>query len=553
MAFAIMARETLHSFVKHGMKLSSFLVFVSLCSVAAGCSSAGNTGGVSGTSRTLSEGARKSAMDRVIAGSAYEMQEMYSDAILEYQQALRIDPTADIYFFLAKCYAATERIDRSIEHLDSALVLDSLHIPSLQLRAELALGTSLDIATARECYRKIVSVEPRYDYQYMYGRLLEYTSSRQAEEFYKKIYDPIEDEGAAVPERLSALAMERRDTAEAIRWSAVVVRSRPGEPSGYYAHLQLLLAGSTDEALAFWVSTHSVLEADDQAEMFAVLVNALAEGGGADSMLAAAAPALLNARPLLCDSSMQCLLASSVLYAARRDTANALAAVERSVALAPDNTDIARYALGQYLYFGKPQKAVEQVMVMKNAGLMTPELFLIGSAAALAANNDATALSFAIQGVEADPESEDLWCQLGMVYSRMDSAGQSDGAYERALELNPRNALANNNLAYSRSERGEMLEESLRMSDVAVAAEPDNASYLDTKGWILYKLGRYDEAESYLRQALAVDSSSATLWEHLGDVLHKRGETAEARQAWRQSVYFEPLRQSALERLRKNP
>ena len=74
------------------------------------------------------------------------------------------------------------------------------------------------------------------------------------------------------------------------------------------------------------------------------------------------------------------------------------------------------------------------------------------------------------------------------------------------------------------------------MSQKAVAAEPDNAAYLDTIGWIYYKLGNYIEAEKYIKQAIELRESSAVVFEHLGDVYHKLGNSEQARQYWSKAL-----------------
>ena len=59
------------------------------------------------------------------------------------------------------------------------------------------------------------------------------------------------------------------------------------------------------------------------------------------------------------------------------------------------------------------------------------------------------------------------------------------------------------------------------MSAKVVAAEPKNATYLDTYAWVLYKLGRYADAKIYIDQTLKFVSDSTksnTLYEHAADI-----------------------------------
>jgi Flp pilus assembly protein TadD len=77
-------------------------------------------------------------------------------------------------------------------------------------------------------------------------------------------------------------------------------------------------------------------------------------------------------------------------------------------------------------------------------------------------------------------------------------------AYREAIELQENNAVAMNNLAYLFAERDIHLEEALAMVDQALMAEPEDASFLDTKGWVLYRLGHNAEALDYVKRALAI-------------------------------------------------
>jgi len=70
--------------------------------------------------------------------------------------------------------------------------------------------------------------------------------------------------------------------------------------------------------------------------------------------------------------------------------------------------------------------------------------------------------------------------------------------------------MAMNNLAYILSERAQDLEFALNLADRALEKEPDQHNLLDTKGWILYKLGRLQEALQFVSKAASMDEESET-------------------------------------------
>ena len=79
------------------------------------------------------------------------------------------------------------------------------------------------------------------------------------------------------------------------------------------------------------------------------------------------------------------------------------------------------------------------------------------------------------------------------------------------------------------------------MAWTALQQNPNNAAYLDTYAWILFQLGEYDRARTYIDQAV-INGGNATHYEHLGDILEKTGEIDGAVRAWREALEREPDR-----------
>jgi len=113
----------------------------------------------------------------------------------------------------------------------------------------------------------------------------------------------------------------------------------------------------------------------------------------------------------------------------------------------------------------------------------------------------------------------------------------SDSAYNASLNYDATNLYVLNNYSYFLSLRKTDLEKAEEMSLKTVEAQPKNASYLDTYGWILFQLKKYNEAESYLKQSLnnGGDKSGEVL-EHYGDVLFETGRPDEALGYWNRAL-----------------
>ena len=85
-------------------------------------------------------------------------------------------------------------------------------------------------------------------------------------------------------------------------------------------------------------------------------------------------------------------------------------------------------------------------------------------------------------------------------------------------------AQAFNNYAYSLVEREQDFEFALELAQNAIRLEPKSAAYLDTIGWIYFKMDRFEEAMQYIRESLSIDSGNPTIQEHLDKIIKLKAE-----------------------------
>jgi tetratricopeptide (TPR) repeat protein len=134
-----------------------------------------------------------------------------------------------------------------------------------------------------------------------------------------------------------------------------------------------------------------------------------------------------------------------------------------------------------------------------------------------------------------------LYFQLGAACERRRDYAEAEKHFRRCLELSPDFAEALNYLGYMWAERGENLDEARALIEKALKLEPENGAFLDSLGWVLFKLKQPRAALDWLRKAIAhTEEPDATLYDHLGDVHAELGEWEPAREAWRQSLVIEP-------------
>jgi Flp pilus assembly protein TadD len=133
---------------------------------------------------------------------------------------------------------------------------------------------------------------------------------------------------------------------------------------------------------------------------------------------------------------------------------------------------------------------------------------------------------------------KDLGAQMlqGIVYEQKGDVAGAMKAYEKALALNPRFALAANNLAYLYSEHGGDKNRALALAELAREMAPDEPRISDTLGWILYRRGVYQRALALLKESASKLSDNVEVQYHLGMTYAKLGDKASARQALGRAV-----------------
>lgn len=131
----------------------------------------------------------------------------------------------------------------------------------------------------------------------------------------------------------------------------------------------------------------------------------------------------------------------------------------------------------------------------------------------------------------------DFYGQMGDINYMMKNEKTAFDLYEKALAINPQNLPVLNNYSYYLSLKRQNLDKAEKMSGLTVKAEPTNATYLDTYGWVLFEQGAYTMAKIYIEKAIEYggDDISSEVWEHYGDVLAVTGDMEKALEQWKKA------------------
>jgi tetratricopeptide (TPR) repeat protein len=134
-------------------------------------------------------------------------------------------------------------------------------------------------------------------------------------------------------------------------------------------------------------------------------------------------------------------------------------------------------------------------------------------------------------------DDADLLYFLSEAYSELGEKQIAEDVLQQVIKLTPAHPGACNDLGFSWADQGKNLVRAEAMIRAAVTAEPDNESFLDSLGWVLYKRGKFDEAKKYLQQAIAPQAvPDPVVLDHLGDTLYRLSKPDEAYKTWQQSL-----------------
>jgi tetratricopeptide (TPR) repeat protein len=143
------------------------------------------------------------------------------------------------------------------------------------------------------------------------------------------------------------------------------------------------------------------------------------------------------------------------------------------------------------------------------------------------------------KAIELSSKSEDKDYALfveGSIYERQKIYDKAEESFHKVLADDPKNAMTLNYLGYMLADRGTRLDEALGYIRRAVALDPQNGAYLDSLGWVYYKMGNYELAEENLRRASERMGDDPTIHDHLGELYMKTGRLKLAASNWERSL-----------------
>jgi tetratricopeptide (TPR) repeat protein len=162
--------------------------------------------------------------------------------------------------------------------------------------------------------------------------------------------------------------------------------------------------------------------------------------------------------------------------------------------------------------YDEAQRAVKDALTLNPKN--TAALFNLGSLELAQGANGAAAATYRSL-LQKNPRHLNAKIQLAVALQRQNELGAAASLLEEVLQQAPNDSSVLNNLAYIHALQGSRLQEALSLIDRALVVKPNEASFLDTKGWILYELNRNQESVVWLKKALEQAPDDKIIKQHL--------------------------------------
>ncbi len=125
---------------------------------------------------------------------------------------------------------------------------------------------------------------------------------------------------------------------------------------------------------------------------------------------------------------------------------------------------------------------------------------------------------------------------LAISYEQLEEDHLAENSFQAALRKNPQDPFTLNYLGYWWADEGRNLEDAIDLIERAVRLRPRSGYFVDSLGWVHYKLGNLDLAVAFLEQATILEPVDPVISDHLGDAYWATGRFVEARFKWQYAL-----------------
>ena len=226
-------------------------------------------------------------------------------------------------------------------------------------------------------------------------------------------------------------------------------------------------------------------------------------------------------------------------------------AIDEFLKIGPDSDLYPDARLHLAYLLSRKEKYARAAELVKEAIAIVPNkpaLYLSLGSLYEAMDNFDQARDALLAGLSRDEEDPEMHFRLGVVLDKLGDKEGTIAQMKRVIELDGQHSGGLNYLAYTWAERGEKLDEALKLANRALAIKPDSGYITDTVAWIYYQMGDYPKALHFLKRATDLVKDDPIITEHLGDAYFKLKQYKEALRTYKRAKTLEPENEAALDK-----
>lgn len=473
------------------------------------------------------------AIDGFMDGMDLESAGEYDRAISAYKRAISFDPHAvDIHFSLARLYLLLEERTLAKQSLLNVIKYAPRSAEALELLGEIAQAEK-EHDLALNYFRRILDIDYNNDYAILQSAKIYHTvgdTIREAE-YLIRLWE-LDTERVAALQRAESIYLSSNDYARITELYSKLIKRMPTKTDLVGRQIRLFLGMNRFfDAEALMDSLIEVAPySKDLQSMKTDLVKVMHGEMAAVDYLTEVVDVYPDAWEL------KLKLSQLLIDAGESPTARSL--LSEILEIKPELPNAVSMLVWTYLDVDDLEQARDLLLDYLPA---FPEDFflhrLLGSILHDSAvqNPDSTHIQAALDAQRAAltlrPEDQQT---LHMIANTLELSGKREdvlATYLKLIEIDAEDDLALNNYAYLITS-GDVSEDTLRHAaefvERALLVNPDHAPYLDTAGWIYFKLGHVQLAREFIDRSLSINPDNPEVLMHMGDVLEYLGKSNEA-------------------------
>ncbi len=144
----------------------------------------------------------------------------------------------------------------------------------------------------------------------------------------------------------------------------------------------------------------------------------------------------------------------------------------------------------------------------------------------------------------------DLLYRRGGSFERLGEYEKSDKDLLEALKIIPNNSYVLNYLAYSWLERGQNINKAILMLEKAYKENENDPYIIDSVGWGYFLVGKYNDAEKYMRRAIELMPNDPIVNDHYGDILWRLNRKIQAKYFWNSVLKMDDAEKEMIEKIK---